>query len=75
MALKLMTLMEDGLGTAAKAIVADTAEDYKLLQAIMHRATNLWPDAPASVKALSDMVTNGKVLQEYRDIPTDSNRG
>lgn len=65
MTLKLMTLMEDGLGTAAKAIVATTAEDFETLKVIMFRATNLWPDAPASVKVLSDMVTNGKVLQDY----------
>lgn len=65
MSLSLETTVQDGLGTVRKAIVADKAEDFKLLQEIMHRATNLWPEAPPQVKRLADMVTNGKVLQDY----------
>lgn len=65
MSLSLETTVQDGLGTVRKAIVADTAEDFKLLQEIMFRATNLWPEAPPQVKRLADMVTNGKVLQDY----------
>ncbi len=65
MSLYLETRVVDGIGTAAKAIVATTDADYKLLQQVMHRATNLWPDAPAQVKRLSDVVTNGKVMQDY----------
>lgn len=65
MSLSLETTVQDGLGTVRKAIVAQTADDFKLLQEVMHRATNLWPEAPPQVKRLADMVTNGKVLQDY----------
>jgi len=63
--IKLMTTMEDGLGTVGKSVVADTAEDYKLLQQIFQRAGNLWPDAPPAAKRIIDLVTNGVVLQDY----------
>lgn len=72
MALKLMTLIEDGLGTKAKMIYCERQEDFKTLQEIMHRATNLWPDAPPSVKRLSDMVAHGKILQDYGPDPLDA---
>jgi uncharacterized membrane-anchored protein YhcB (DUF1043 family) len=65
MTLKLITQVEEGVGTVSKSIVATTAEDYKILQELMHRATNLWPDAPAQAKRIADLVTNGKVLQDY----------
>lgn len=65
MALKLVTHIEDGLGTVAKTIVATTNEDYKLIQAIFQRALNLWPDAPPQLKELGDRVTSGLVYQDY----------
>jgi len=65
MILHVETRVMDGLGTTAKCIVATTEKDWKLMQDIMFRATNLWPDAPPQVKRLSDVVTNGKVLQDY----------
>lgn len=66
MAIKLMTTVEDGLGTVGKSVVADTAEDYAILQTIFQRAGNLWPDAPPAAKQIIDLVTNGKVMQDYR---------
>lgn len=72
MALKLMTLVEDGLGVKAKVIYCPHDRDFKVLQEIMFRATNLWPDAPPSVKRLSDMVAHGKILQDYGPDPLDS---
>lgn len=65
MAIKLMTTVEDGLGTVGKSVVADNAEDYAILQTIFQRAGNLWPDAPASAKRIIDLVTNGQVMQNY----------
>jgi hypothetical protein len=69
--LKVVTHVEDGLGTVAKTIVAQTEEDWKLLQIVFQRATNLWPDAPPNVKAIADVVTNGKVMQDYESQNTD----
>jgi len=60
-----MTAVEDGKGTVGKSVVADTAEDYKILQAIFQRAGNLWPDAPPAAKRIIDLVTNGQVMQDY----------
>lgn len=65
MGIKLLTTVEDGLGTVGKSIVADTQEDYILVQEIFQRAGNLWPDASPQVKRIIDLVTNGKVMQDY----------
>lgn len=32
---------------------------------LVQRATNLWPDAPPEIKEFADLITNGKVLQNY----------
>lgn len=69
MSITLKTIVEDGLGTEAKVVWIDSAEDFKLFQELVQRATNLWPDAPASIKRFADMVTVGKVQQEYVDDP------
>ena len=65
MAIKLLTTVEDGLGTVGKSIVVDTAEDFKLLQELFQRAGNLWPDASPQIKRIIDLVTNGQVMQDY----------
>ena len=65
MSLEVYTTMQDGLGTVYKAIVATTADDYKYLQELVQRGANLWPDAPPQVKRVADLVTSGKVLQDY----------
>jgi len=62
---KLVTVMEDGLGTIAKAIVCETAEEYTQFQMLVQRGANLWPDAPPAMKRLADLVTSGKVMQDY----------
>lgn len=69
MSITLKTVIQDGLGTEAKVIWIDTIDDYKMFQQLVQRATNLWPDAPAEVKRFADMVTVGKVQQEYVDDP------
>lgn len=33
---------------------------------LIQRGANLWPDAPAEIKELADLVTNGTILQDYR---------
>jgi hypothetical protein len=48
--------------------------------AMVHRAANLWPDAPAAIKEFADMVTEGKIQQDYQKqvpspkvpVPTDA---
>jgi hypothetical protein len=70
MTLRVVTHVEDGLGTLRKTIEAETAEDWAMLQNVFQRACNLWPDAPAKVKEIADVVTNGKVLQSYESQDT-----
>ena len=69
MSIVLKTLVIDGLGTEAKLIQIDTAEDYKLFQKLVNRGAGLWPDAPAAIKKFADMVTVGHVQQAYVDDP------
>jgi hypothetical protein len=65
MAITLQTIVQDGLGTVAKVIKIDTAEDYKMFQELIQRGANLWPDAPSEIKDISDMITNCKVMKNY----------
>ena len=73
MTLRVITVVEDRLGTVSKSVVAETAEDWRLLQEVFQRATNLWPDAPPSVKHISDVVTNGKPMQDYYKLVNQPN--
>lgn len=34
-------------------------------QELIQRGSNLWPDAPPEIKRFADLVTNGKVMQDY----------
>ena len=65
MTLSVSSTVQTGVATVAKSVVATTAEDWALLQQVFQRATNLWPDAPASIKELADIITEGKPLQDY----------
>lgn len=47
------------------AVVVD-AEDMAAFQQMVHRATNLWPDAPISIKEFSDEVIHGEHMQNYQ---------
>lgn len=38
----------------------------KEFKELVQRGTNLWPDASPDIKEFADLVTNGKVLQDYR---------
>jgi len=46
-----------------------SGEGVEHLKAILARACNVWPDAPAEVKELHDLVIHGQLLQNYRDMP------
>lgn len=45
-------------------IVVDPIDAEKF-QELVQRATNLWPDAPPQIKEFADIITNGKILQDY----------
>jgi hypothetical protein len=48
-------------------IVIDDPKSIQRFKELVQRATNLWPDAPASIKEFADIVTNnGVILQDYR---------
>lgn len=36
------------------------------LKELIQRGANLWPDASPAIKEFADMVTSGKILQDYR---------
>ena len=40
-------------------------ESWKSFQELIQRGANLWPDAPPEIKEFADLVTNGKVMQDY----------
>lgn len=48
-------------GHRINAHVSDTA-----FKQLIQRGANLWPDAPPEIKEFADLITNGKVLQDYR---------
>lgn len=35
---------------------------------LLQRGANLWPDAMPEVKGLADLVTNGRLMQEYEGV-------
>jgi len=41
------------------------AESWSAFQQLIQRGANLWPDAPPEIKEFADLVTNGKVMQDY----------
>lgn len=44
--------------------------NYEVMFAeLVHRATNLWPDAPAEIKHFADLVIHGKPMQDYFSNP------
>ena len=39
--------------------------DAQPFKNLIQRGANLWPDAPPEIKEFADLVTNGRVLQDY----------
>ena len=35
---------------------------------LIHRGANLWPDAMPEIKGLADLVTSGKLMQDYGNL-------
>jgi hypothetical protein len=61
----IQTVSSDQEGVLYKQVQIDAAEDWKLFQELVQRGANLWPDAPPHIKEFADLVTNGKVMQDY----------
>lgn len=49
---------------ATVRIVGD--EDIALFQRLVNRALGTWDNAPAQIKEFGDIVTEGKILQDYQ---------
>ena len=65
MSIILKTVIVDGIGTECKMVVITGAESYKAFQGLIQKGSGLFPDLPPHVKQFADMVTQGKVLQDY----------
>lgn len=50
-------------GNLAILVQEDSIADFT---ALVNRACNCWPDAPAEIKAFADMLYHGRVLQDYK---------
>lgn len=46
--------------------------EYKRFQELVQRGSNLWPDAPDFIKRAADIITNGKVMQEYDKMSSEN---
>jgi len=57
----LVEVIEDG--NIKVMIGPSTQEAFKQL---VTRGAGLWPDAPIAIKEIADLVTNGKLMQDYR---------
>ena len=49
---------------ATVRIVGDA--DIALFQQLVRRALNTWDNAPPQIKEFGDLVTEGKILQDYQ---------
>jgi hypothetical protein len=52
-----------------------TKESAAVFRETIHRATNLWPDAPAEIKWMADIITSGKPMQDYFANPHLAGKG
>jgi hypothetical protein len=46
--------------------IAIPVANYGAFQELIQRGANLWPDAPPAIKEFADLVTSGRVMQDYR---------
>jgi hypothetical protein len=46
-------------------IIKVTPTTYKSFQELIQRGANLWPDAPPEIKEFADLITTGRILQDY----------
>ena len=62
----------ESAGQPAFTIFCEGKEDAEAFKELVQRGSNLWPDAPAAIKELADLVTNGEILQPYREMTTSN---
>ncbi len=62
-----MSISYDQVGDFFAVMQIKGNDSVKSFQELVHRAANLWPDAPAEIKEFADKVTNGQVFQKYVD--------
>lgn len=55
------------LSTSDSLVVIVPLVSREKFNELIQRGANLWPDAPPYIKELADNVTNGKLLQDYRN--------
>ena len=56
-----------GIGGVRIFIMGDSIPHFREL---VQRGSNLWPDAPPEIKELADLITIGKIQQDYRSQDT-----
>jgi hypothetical protein len=68
-------------GTDGIVIIIDSAESAANFKTLVHRATNLWPDAVPEIKEFADQITNAdwlpenkKSLQDYKSQDTSGKK-
>lgn len=59
--------LKDELKNPAGLEISLEESEIKAFQAILNRALNTWPDAPADWKSVADLLEFGRVLQPYTD--------
>lgn len=52
-------------GVITQVHVAVSGSELARFQELVQRGANLWPDAPDFIKAAADLITIGKVMQNY----------
>lgn len=53
-------------------IITVDGESISQFKELVNRALNCWDDAPKDLKELGDMLSHGKILQQYSDSPSQS---
>lgn len=61
--------IKDELKNTAGLELSLDIEARNQLIAILNRALNTWPEAPADWKGLADYLVHGRILQQYVDEP------
>jgi hypothetical protein len=51
-----------------------TAESIPLFKSLVDRALNCWDSAPVELKELGDMLTHGRITQDHRYQPINTNQ-
>jgi len=49
----------------AFVILVDSPESIENFKQLIQRGANLWPDAQPEIKEFADLITNGRIFQDY----------